>query len=153
MDSELMLSPHFALSEFTTSQEAVREGRSIVVTRDDLIFAALESLCTNILEPVREHFGRVHISSGYRPEWLNEKIGGAPGSQHCNGEAADIIVPGVPVYEVFSWIRNSALPFDQLIWEFDAWTHVSFTTAQTARHSVLTATKVDGKTIYVNGIA
>lgn len=151
--ADLMLNAHFALSEFTASEWAARNGKSVVVMQGDDIWNALTALCENILEPIRAHFGRVHINSGYRPAWLNTAIGGAPTSQHCKGEAADILIPGVSVREVSLWVMNSALPFDQLIWEFDSWIHVSFTTAQTARGSVLTASKVDGKTIYTEGIA
>ena len=45
----------------------------------------MQRLCSNVLEPVREAFGTVHVSSGYRPPWLNDRIGGAPQSQPCKG--------------------------------------------------------------------
>ena len=152
--SELMLSLHFNLADFLHSDTAIRLGIPVVADKDGPIFAALEAWCANIGEPLYARYGdTIHINSGYRPPELNKAIGGATDSQHCKGEAVDFTVRGVPVHEVSLWLANSALPFDQLIWEFDAWTHCSYTTAQTARHSVLTASKVNGKTVYTQGIA
>ena len=150
--NEIFLSPHFRLSDFTYSETAIRLGKPIVMDRDGPIFAALTALCENILEPVFDHFGHVRITSGYRPPEINAAVGGSVNSQHCKGEAADFQVPEVSVREVSLWVANSALPFDQVIWEFDAWCHCSFSTAQTARGSILTAAKVNGHTVYTEGI-
>lgn len=152
-NADLMLSLHFPLSDFTYSETAIRLGKPIIVDKDGPIFMALSALCENILEPMWEHFGPgLRITSGYRPPDINAAIGGSSNSQHCKGEAADIQVKGVPVKEVALWVAKSALPFDQVIEEFGAWTHVSFSTAQTARGSVLTASRVNGKTVYSPGI-
>ena len=150
--AEIFLSPHFRLSDFTYSETAIRLGKPIVMDREGPIFTALTALCENILEPAFDHFGHIRVTSGYRPEWLNALVGGSPNSQHCKGEAADFQVPDVAVREVSLWVANSAPPFDQVIFEFNAWTHVSFTTAQTARHSILTAAKINGHTVYTEGI-
>ena len=140
MDTQL--SDHFWLSEFTASQTAARLGRPVVVETDpdDPVFQAIKALCIHVLEPVRAVFGRVIISSGYRPEWLNDTLPGtANKSQHSLGEAADFTCPGHTVEAVARFIADprNAIPFDQLIWEFDAWCHVSYSPRH--RLQVLTA--------------
>jgi uncharacterized protein YcbK (DUF882 family) len=92
---DVQLSEHFHLSEFTTSETAARMGREIVVTPGDGIFESLQALCANLLEPVRDRFGKLVVSSGYRPDWLNDSLPGtAQHSQHTKGEAADFTCPG-----------------------------------------------------------
>lgn len=153
--ADIQLSPHFYLSEFTASQTAARMGRPVECVAGDGIFEAIANLAVNILEPVHLQFGTVKVSSGYRPAWLNGSLPGtAKTSQHMKGEAADFTCPGHSVEEVTRWISQSGLPFDQLIYEFGAWTHCSFTTAQTARGQVLTAQHGgEGQpTIYLQGI-
>ena len=152
MADGIMLSLHFPLAPFLYSDTAIRMGKEVTLDRDDPIFAALTAWCENIGEPLYAKYGELHINSGYRPEWLNVAVGGSKTSQHCKGEAVDFTVKGVPVKDVSLWVANSALPFDQVIYEFGVWTHCSFTTAQTARRSILTAVKVDGKTVYSEGI-
>lgn len=153
MDTQL--SEHFWLSEFTQSQTAARMGRPIVVTPDpdDPVFQALKALAVHALEPIRAHFGPVIISSGYRPGWLNAAIGGADHSQHTFGEAADLTCPGHTVGEIAAWVADprNAVPFDQLIWEFDAWCHVSY--GPRHRREVLTAKHTPGGgTQYLRGL-
>jgi len=136
------LSPHFSLVELTKSQVAARRG--IDNTPDAAAVARLRLLCTQVLEPVRAHFGRpVTIGSGYRSARLNRAIGGAAGSQHCRGEAADIEIAGVPNGDIALWISR-ALTFDQLILEAyqpgvpaSGWVHVSYR-AQGCRGECLT---------------
>lgn len=149
---DLKLSKHFHLSEFTVSETAARMGRAIEVVPGDGIFEALQALCENVLDPVRERFGKLVVSSGYRPPWLNETLPGtAHASQHMKGEAADFTCPGHSVEEVTRWVaQESALPFDQLIYEFGAWTHCSYAAAP--RGSVLTARHSPEGTRYETGI-
>lgn len=107
----------------------------------------LSQLCDNILQPVREHFGKpVTVSSGYRSVALCEAIGSSAKSQHAKGEAADFEIMGIDNKEVAVWIRDN-LDFDQLILEFykdgepsSGWIHCSY--SDNNRGSVL---KYDGK--------
>jgi len=66
---------------------------------------------------VRDKFGPVIISSGYRSKELNAAIGGSVTSQHSIGEAADFEVPGLDNKKLADWIKDN-LKFDQLILEF-----------------------------------
>jgi len=114
------------------------------------------ALAENILQPVRDHFGVVTISSGYRSSDLNAAIGGSNRSQHSKGQAADFEVPSVDNFVIAEWI-NDNLDFDQLILEFydssdpySGWIHCSYSSEN--RNQVLTAVKEDGKTLYKQGL-
>ena len=111
----MRLSPHFTLSEFTKSQTAERKG--IDNTPEPIHIKSMETLCLNVLEPIREHFGKpMTVNSGYRSVDLCEAIGSSRKSQHTKGEAADFEIPGIDNHLVASWIRDN-LDFDQLILE------------------------------------
>lgn len=80
-----------------------------------------------ILQPVRDRFGAIRITSGYRSPEVNRAIGGSMSSQHVLGEAADIQVPGADLREVYVWMRDN-LRYGQLIYESrdgKEWIHVS----------------------------
>jgi zinc D-Ala-D-Ala carboxypeptidase len=141
----MKLSKNFSLDELTKSQTALRMGINNEPTPGDLY--NLSQLCDNILQPVREHFGKpVTVSSGYRSVALCEAIGSSAKSQHAKGEAADFEIMGIDNKEVAVWIRDN-LDFDQLILEFykdgepsSGWIHCSY--SDNNRGSVL---KYDGK--------
>lgn len=128
-DPRFPLSKSFTLTEFIESNTATRLGIDNTPTND--IVVRLNRLCDNVLQPVRDKFGPIRISSGYRCPKLNRAVGGSNSSQHMVGEAADIIPLAASKREVYEYIKRH-LPFDQLIWEFGtsiepAWVHVSFT--------------------------
>ena len=150
----IQLSENFYLDEFTRSQEAARLGRVVMVAPESPVFYALGYLCVEILQPTRDTLGPGHISSGFRPHWLNTLIGSSKRSQHPKGEAADFTVSGHSPYEVCAWIADSPLPFDQLIYEFGQWVHVSCAIGREPRRQVLTAyyDPRQDKTIYVPGL-
>jgi len=78
----------------------------------------LRALCDNVLQPVRDHFGKpVRVNSGYRHPDVNAKVGGSKTSDHCKGMAADIEIAGVPNHELAQWIADN-LDFRQTILEF-----------------------------------
>lgn len=152
----MKLSKNFSLAELTKSQAALRLGLDNSPT--PLVVQSLEQLCINVLQPVRDYFGPVIISSGYRSERLNGAIGGSNTSQHCFGQAADFECPGNSNYDVAAWISKN-LPFDQLILEFytagnpsSGWIHVSWKNDQINRNKILTASKEGGKTVYRAGL-
>lgn len=151
----MWLSENFHLSEFTSSQEAVRKGIRNIPTEEHI--RNLEDLCVNVLEPVRFEFGPVRISSGFRSPALNKAIKGSPTSQHVYGLAADIEIPDVDNCDLAAWIADNLI-FDQLILEFhihedgpnSGWVHVSYCADN--REEILTANKVNGKTVYSRGL-
>ena len=141
------LTDHFSLEEMTFSESAVRHGldnKPDSASRQNLL-----ELSENLLEPIRELAGGpIAVTSGFRSLTLNSIIGGSPKSQHKTGEAADINCPLLNPQALFQRIRESGLPFDQLIDEFGAWVHVSFRKPGRNRRQVLSARKVDGVTRY-----
>lgn len=136
-----LLSPHFCLYELTRS--GVAADHNIANRPDATQTAALTALCQHVLEPLRQHFGPIVVSSGFRSPMVNRLIrGAAPNSQHLRGEAADIVV-GTPERgeAIYRYIQQN-LDFDQLIWEpigadKPRWIHVSHTAQRKNRHSVL----------------
>lgn len=129
-----MLSPHFSLAEFTTSQFAARTGIDNSPGPDSL--ANLHRLAI-VLERARAWLNRpIIILSGYRSPPLNRAVGGARRSAHMTGLAADFICPSYgKVMDVFESIRSSGIIYDQLIAERGAWIHLGL--ADHARHQAL----------------
>ena len=100
----------------------------------------LIALVDRVLDPLRERYGKpIRVTSGYRSKLVNERVGGAPTSQHTKGEAVDFVCEDMKT--AFEIIRKH-LPFDQLIWERGddrqpQWIHVSFKKAGKNRGEVL----------------
>lgn len=120
---------YFTIKELTNSTTAKRKGISNIP--DKRTQASLVALIYNILDPLREAYGKpIAVSSGYRCPALNRVVGGAPTSQHLRGEAADIhTVSNTPEdnKKLFELIQKLKLPFDQLIDEYNyKWVHVSY---------------------------
>lgn len=138
----------FWLSEFTVSAMAERLGRSIVLP--DSLLPNLERLVDQVLQPLRDAIDRpIVIISGYRPVWLNTRVGGSPTSAHKDARAADITVPGMAPIEVVKVVRALGLPVDQAIEEFGSWTHLGIADAgDTPRREFLAARKSEGRTVY-----
>lgn len=131
----MLLSSHFSRYEFQ------RDGS---VLPDATVVAAYVSLCTLILEPLREWAGEpVYVTSGYRSAEVNARIGSPPDSQHvASGDwcAADVYLENHPTMEApFNWMRlDSNLLFDQIIREdgkYRAILHISW--SKTPRREAL----------------
>lgn len=140
----MKLSEYFTLEEMTFSPTAVK--MAIDNSPEMQYEENLRKLCTNVLDPIRAHFGIIHVNSGYRCPELNKQLLGAKNSQHLFGQAADIIIKPHSVEDVYLWIKSSGIIFDQLIQEFNSWVHVSFASGN--RGECLRAVKVNGNTIY-----
>ena len=83
----MQLSRNFSLQELTKSDTAIRRGIDNEPNADQI--DKLKSLCENILQPVRDQFGRVKVTSGYRSPELCVAIGSSLNSQHAKAEAVD----------------------------------------------------------------
>jgi putative chitinase len=154
---DMQLSEHFNLKEFTKSETAIR--KRIDNTPNAAHAENLKNVCEKILEPVRKHFGKpVRINSGYRGPALNAAVGGSSKSQHCNGEAVDFEIDGLPNPELAKWVSENC-EFDQIILEFydpkegpnSGWVHASVSASGNNRKQKLTAVTVNGKTVYKPG--
>ena len=117
------LSEHFTLEELTISETASR--RNLNNTPDNIALYNLRRLAL-FLEDVRALLGKpIKNNSAYRAPKVNASVGGSKTSQHCIGCAADIRVAGMTPDEVVRAIIKSDLQYDQVIREFDSWTHIS----------------------------
>jgi|TARA_Y100000296_G_scaffold16128_1_gene18887 hypothetical protein len=148
----MKLSNNFSLLELTKSQTAERKGIDNTPSAEHQ--ESLKSLCTNVLQPIRDHFGRVvTVSSGYRSPELCIAIGSKTTSQHARGEAADFEIFGVSNKELADYVHYN-LNYDQLILEYwnesdpnSGWVHCSFSEGKN-RRQYLKAYKENGKTKY-----
>ena len=118
------MTPHFTLDELTASETAERNGWDNTPNEQEL--ANLQRLA-EFLEDVKKALGGkpIMVSSGYRGKQVNDAVGSKDSSQHRVGCAVDIRVPGLTPDQVVRTIIASGLPYDQVIREFDRWTHVS----------------------------
>lgn len=120
----------FTIDELCYSATANAKGISNVPTAD--VKKRLELLVSEVLDPVREAFGKpIIVNSGYRSEKLNKAIGGARKSQHLRGEAVDVRAKNPVDNKVIFDIVAQLGKYDQLIWEqgsdmFPAWVHISY---------------------------
>ena len=136
--TDMQLSRHFRLSEFTRSATAMRYG--IDNEPDVESVEALQNLCIHVLEPLRKRFGVIKVTSGYRCPELNNKIGGSLSSQHLRGEAADIHVGSLETAKKYFYFILDNLVFDQMLLEMKRGKvhclHISYTAERENRKMV-----------------
>lgn len=118
------ITPHFTLDELTSSETAERNGWDN--TPNDAELANLTRLA-DMLEQVKVVLGGkpIMINSAFRSKKVNDAVGSKDTSQHRIGCAADIRVPGMTPDEVVRKVIASGIAYDQIIREFDRWTHIS----------------------------
>jgi hypothetical protein len=118
----MQLSKNFTLEELTVTDTGANNAPNEEQTRKLLYVAQY------LLQPIRDKFGELHVNSGFRSEFVNEKIGGSKTSQHMEAEAVDFR-PRLEVLlvDVFKWCRENLI-FGQLIFEHKGeawWIHIS----------------------------
>lgn len=156
---EKQISEHFSFRELTRSESARRAGIENVPTAaemDNIYYTAQQ------LEKIREYVGRgIIVTSCFRSERVNKLVGGSPTSAHRHGLAADCDAIGLTslafAKELIKMRDAGKLVFDQLILEFPergdgAWVHIGFRRNAPMRNQILTATKKNGKTVYLQGL-
>ena len=118
------LSPNFTLEELTRSEAAARGGWDN--TPNDTELENLKRLAA-LLQDVKTAVGGkpIMINSGFRSKKTNDAVGSNDRSQHRLGCAADLRVPGMTPRQVVEACIAADVQFDQIILEFDAWTHIS----------------------------
>ena len=118
------LTANFSLEELTRSEAADRNGWDNTPNAQEI--ENLKRLAA-LLQQVKTAVGGkpVMINSGFRSKQVNDSVGSKDSSQHRLGCAADIRVPGMKPREVVEACIAAGVPFDQIILEFDSWTHIS----------------------------
>lgn len=115
------MTPHFTLAELTHT-----DHRTLDNTPNEAERANLQRLA-EFLELVKVALGGkpIMVNSAFRSKAVNDAVGSSDRSQHRLGCAADLRVPGMTPDAVVRAVLAANLPFDQIIREFDAWTHIS----------------------------
>ena len=118
------LSPHFSLEELVHSDVAIRRGLDNTPNQGEV--TNLRRLCETALEPTRWLLGvPLRVNSGFRAPAVNAAVGGKQNSAHLDGRACDFVPVGMDLGEAFQMIRQSSIPYDQVILEFNAWIHLA----------------------------
>ena len=115
------ITPNFTLNELT-----VTDHREFDNTPNDAELENLKRLA-DMLEQVKVVLGGkpIMVNSAFRSKQVNDAVGSKDTSQHRIGCAADLRVPGMTPDEVVRKVIASGIGFDQIIREFDRWTHIS----------------------------
>ena len=116
-----ILTKNFTLEELTITEHREFDNEPNESERANLVRLAI------FLEQVKELLGGkpIMVNSAFRSKQVNDAVGSKDTSQHRIGCAADIRVPGMVPDEVVKSVIASDLQFDQVIREFDRWTHIS----------------------------
>jgi len=135
----MKLSEHFTLEEMIFSDTALRHGIDNTPNQEQII--KLTYLASK-MEEVRVLTGALHINSGYRCLALNRALKSKDTSQHLKCEADDArSLVGLTALQLCMMVSTSTIRFDQLIYEFESWMHISFVNeadGRKPRHSIIT---------------
>lgn len=113
------ISENFALSEMITTSTSIENKIESLEHYNNLVL-----LVNNLIQPIRNKFGRIRINSGYRNQAVNKAVGGVQTSQHTKGQAADLKPLEAELRAVFEYVRDNMV-FDQLIL-YPNFIHVSY---------------------------
>ena len=155
----MQITEHFSFKELTRSETARRAGienKPSSAEMDNIYYTAQQ------LEKIRAYVGRgIIVTSCFRSERVNKLVGGSPTSAHRFGLAADCDAIGLTslafAKEIIKMRDEGKITFDQLILEFPergdgAWVHSGFRRNSPMRNQIMTATKKNGKTVYLSGL-
>lgn len=116
---------NFTLEEMTRTQTGLQNVTTLAEAKNLLWMA------TYILQPIRDKWGRLLVTSAFRSFAVNERVGGHVRSQHRDAEATDFQPKAADIKKVFNWIRGSGIKYGQLIYEergrtgSAVWIHIS----------------------------
>lgn len=131
------LTPHFTLEELTHTDHreldnTPTENEKCIIGGKEVFVNAVANLprLADFLEQLKVVLGGkpIMVNSAFRSEAVNNSVGSSNKSDHRRGCAADIRVPGMTPDQVVRAIIASSLPYQQVIREYDRWTHVAITT-------------------------
>jgi hypothetical protein len=144
----MLITKNITIEELCISETAIRKNISNIPNQIQIAF--LKDLAVNVLQPIRDFFNKPVIigpqHSGYRCDELNKAVGGEPNSQHPRGQAADFVVDGIKLSDVYLHIVLN-MDYDQVIFEDGRWIHCSYNSGHN-RKSKLVSFVRDGKRTY-----
>ena len=118
---------NFTIKELCASSTATRLGISntpSIAVSDNLML-----LIVNVLQPLRNRFGAITVTSGYRNNKLNMAVNGSPSSNHLRGCAADIVPQKATFKQIYDFITQN-LDYDECFIETNKqgtkWLHIAF---------------------------
>ncbi len=133
-NQNILGAPNFRFGEFTKSDTAIRYGISNEPTEDQ--WNCIELVAVKILQPVRDQFGPLRITSGFRSVALCNKVGSNDKSNHARGQAVDFepIKTNITLLEVLVWIHDN-LEYRELIAEYfpQGWIHCAYRPGDNSR--------------------
>ena len=122
------LSKHFTLDELTVTDHREFDNSP---TQEEI--SNLQRLAQLLEQVKHELYDKpIMVNSAFRCKQVNDAVGSKDSSQHRHGCAADIRVPGMTPDEVVRAVIAAGLPYDQIIREFDRWTHISIPNTEDA---------------------
>lgn len=118
---------NFSISELVKSDKAKQKGIKNIPSISQI--DNMLNLIFYCLQPIRDKFGAIRITSGYRCEELNKLVKGSATSNHLQGNAADIIPLNATFKQVYDFIVNN-LDYDECFIEKNSdgtkWLHVAY---------------------------
>jgi len=145
----IKISNHITYAEATKSRTATANGITWNTPTDEHLDNMIR-VAVECFEPLRNHFNvPIAVTSFYRCERLNQLVNGSKTSDHLTGSAIDIDADrygGLTNVDIMTWIYNN-VEYDQLIYEYGEWVHVS-KKAQKNRRESLQCTIKNHKLIY-----
>lgn len=127
LNAKIPGAPNFKYKELVRSSTALRKG--IKNEPNEEQWKCIELLVKEILQPIREKFGRIRITSGFRCVELCEAVGSNKYSNHARGQAVDIepLEDGVTLVDILEFIHDN-LEYRTLIAEYfpDGWVHIAY---------------------------
>jgi len=145
---------NYTYEELVRSNTAEIHGIKNIPT--EAAWRNIETLVHQVLQPVRERFGPIHVTSGFRTPELCRKIGSSVSSNHTRGEAADIkpLIRTVSKMQVLRWIHEN-LAYRELIAEYfpAGWVHVAYRAADNNRQLKLKDVKHNFARVDIDYIA
>jgi hypothetical protein len=127
LEAKLPMAPNFRYKEFVRSVTALRYGIRNIPNEEQ--WQSIERVAQNIIQPVRDHFGPMRITSGFRSVQLCLKVGSSARSNHTRGEAVDFepVNSKIRLIDVLKWIHTN-LDYRELIAEYfpNGWVHAAY---------------------------
>ncbi len=166
LNPRALIAPNFRVYELSRSDIALRQGIDNDFESAAALHAAIH-LAREVLQPLRDNYGRFSPNSVYRSQALERALKHKPSawfstSQHTRGQACDVEIPGVSTLALAQWAAEH-LPFDQIICEcYDprrgpdsGWVHISLRppgAGENRRNLLSYVRQAGGHMAYVSGL-